>query len=292
MGERIKKILELFGITKNQETDSEEWHAEQKRKLEAGEEIEPPWIAFPKSNPIVLWVDWRHGNGWLDNIWKPFWNGLNITEKKEYLKKWQPPNDEWYETVTIYWDKGVTEKAEWYKKQMENAKAGIEVEPPWVVFPLSSPDYGWDNGYGEQWKLDIWLPFWKKLNEREQERYLEKWQPSEEWKITLTVNWKNKLKKSDRWHKSQRESEFWQGEVDLPWRAFPNNSSVYEWDEKEKDYWLEENWLPFWNKLSAEKQDEYLKFKLMPDDEWIETLAEYQVKNFDKLKIRKEVKKG
>ena len=148
---------------------------------------------------------------------------------------------------------------------------------------MSSPDYGWDQGYGEGWKLKIWLPFWKGLSEAKQTEYLEKWQPpTEEWYKTLTIAWVNKLKKSERWHKKQLEEESWHGEIAIPWQAFPNNPSVYEWEESEKEKWLKKIWIPFWSKMSGEAQDKYLEYKSPPDDEWLRALTKYKIRNLKK----------
>lgn len=266
------------------EKNSHDYQQEELRKLEAGEDIDPPWVAFPNSDPMTLWVSWRHGNGWLDQIWKPFWSKKNNEERKKYLEKWQPPNDDWYENIATYWDSGFSEKVDWYQHQQENFDSGKEVKPPWIVFPISSPRYGWDTGYGEQWKLEIWLPFWKKLSKSEQENYLQKWKPSEEWCETITNEWDGKLKKSDRWFKQQTESVFQRGEFILPWQAFPKNDLVYEWDEKQIKRWLTEVWIPFWNELSEEKRDKYLEYKSLADEEWIKILAKYEIKEINKLK--------
>ena len=77
------------------------WFDGQQRKLEANEEIEPPWIAFPDSLPL----GWNQGyqQEWKNNVWLVFWGKLNETEKKDYLNRWQPPSADWHETVTVYW---------------------------------------------------------------------------------------------------------------------------------------------------------------------------------------------
>ena len=292
MNKNLRNFLAFFGWTESHaDTKWQEWHNEQKRKLETGEDIDPPWIAFPNSDPAVLWVSWRYGNSWLNNIWQPFWDRLSDAEKKEYFEKWQPPDDGWYENITVYWDEGISVKSEWLKEQERKFAAGEEIKPPWIAFPLSSPNFGWDQGYGESWKLEIWLPFWKRLNDAKQKEYLEKWQPpTEDWYQTLTIAWVKKLRKSERWHKKQSEEERWHGEIILPWRAFPNNPSVYEWEESEKENWLKEIWIPFWSKMSGEAQDKYLEYQSPPDDEWLRTLRKYEIRNLEKFTEMKEPK--
>ncbi len=275
--------MAFFGLVESQDNvEWQKWDDEQKRKLEAGEEIEPPWTVFPNSEP----QGWNQGyqEEWMSKVWKPFWKGKSLSEKRKYLNQWNPPDDNWYEYLTLYWTVGMRKIQQWQIEQKCSLEAGEEIEPPWVALPLSFPNYGWDQGYYERWKLDIWLPFWKKLNKLEQKDYLEKWETDEEWQRTLTIDWENKLKKSERWHIQQTESKFREDEVSLPWQAFPENPLVYEWNEEKKVEWLKDIWLPFWNKLSQEKQDKYLEFKQPADDKWIETLAKYEVKNFDKLK--------
>ena len=76
---------------------------EQKRKLEAGEELEPPWVTFADRDPVTLWIGWRYGNHWLDTIWKPFWHSMDEGQRKAYLQKWKPPSGDSYENVVVYW---------------------------------------------------------------------------------------------------------------------------------------------------------------------------------------------
>jgi hypothetical protein len=79
---------------------------------------------------------------------------------------------------------------EWYKSQMLKFGAGEEIEPPWVAFPNNSPVFGWNQGFQESWKINIWLPFWQGLSAEKQAEYLEKWRPpSDDWRETLTIYW-------------------------------------------------------------------------------------------------------
>jgi hypothetical protein len=290
MNKNLRKFMSFFGWVENQDKiDWQKWRDEQKRKLEMGEEIEPPWIFAPNSDPTVIWISWRHGNYWLNEIWQPFWKKLNNKEKKEYFERWHPPDDGWYENVVVYWDEGISDISERYKEQERKFVDGEAIEPPWVVFPLSSPNYGWDQGFGETWKLRIWLPFWKRLSRTQQGEYLENWQPpTDDWRKTLTIFWIDKLRKTERWHNKQLESERWHGEVEIPWGAFPNNSAIYEWEEGEREKWLQRVWLPYWDKLSDEKQDKYLEHKTSADSEWIDILKNHQIRNLEKIKNLKQ----
>jgi hypothetical protein len=66
--------------------------------------------------------------------------------------------------------------------------AGEEIEPPWVAFPNNSPVFGWNQGFQESWKTNIWLPFWRSLSAEKQKEYLEKWRPpNDDWRETLTI---------------------------------------------------------------------------------------------------------
>ena len=272
-----------------------EWKADQLEKLQNGEDIDPPWLVYPKSDPVVLWVSWRYGNFWLDEIWKPFWNKLSVFEKKAYLERWQPLSEEWYENVTVYWNDGMRERAEWFQKQLEDIRTEQEIKPPWVEFPLLSPDFGWSSGYGEQWKLQIWLPFWRKLNESEQTTYLQRFPPpNQEWIDLITVEWAGKLKKADYWFENQRRNTAYYCNADLPWAAFPMLPPAYEWDTADIEKWLREIWLPFWNEASAEKRDKYLEYASAPDAKWLQILWQFEIKDFAKIErlVEKFVSKG
>ncbi len=104
MNKYLRNFLVFLGWVESQDKiDWEIWNDEQKRKLEAGEEFEPPWVFAPNSEP---WSGgWRQGNGeyWLHEIWLPFWQKLNKEERNMYLKKWQAPTQEWNEYLTVHW---------------------------------------------------------------------------------------------------------------------------------------------------------------------------------------------
>lgn len=97
------KILKLFGINKDKNIiDIEQWWAEQIETATAGGEIKPPWIVFPNSSPIYGWN--QGGNEyWKTNVWMPFWTAMSEDERESYLEKWQPPDEDWRETITVYW---------------------------------------------------------------------------------------------------------------------------------------------------------------------------------------------
>lgn len=83
------------------------WVTAQLRALEAGEEIEPPWMTWPNQDP--WWSGWRQGNaeGWLKLVWLPFWSKLKRDEKEGYVERWNAPA-EWRSYVLEGWDQGAT----------------------------------------------------------------------------------------------------------------------------------------------------------------------------------------
>jgi hypothetical protein len=102
MNKNLRKFMSFFGLVENQDKiDWLEWQNEQKRKLEAGEEIEPPWIVFPNSEPF----GWNQGHQeyWRTNVWEPFWDKLSEKERGEYLNNYKPPNENW-KNFTKFWD--------------------------------------------------------------------------------------------------------------------------------------------------------------------------------------------
>lgn len=286
MNKHLRNFFAFFGWAESQsEIEWQKWNDEQFRKLEAGEQIKPPWVFSPNTEP---WSGaWRQGTGeyWMHEFWNPFWRKLSSDEKRKYLEKWQVPED-WYEQLVIgerdYQPSG---QLNWFKDQKTKLKAGEEIEPPWIAFPYSYASFGWNSGTTEHWKLEVWLPFWKKLSQADKEKYLEKWQPpNEEWLKLITVDWNGKLKKADYWYENQKKDCKWNNYVQVPWTAFPNNPTVYEWEEGEREKWLINIWLPFWNEMSEKSQNEYLEYKNPPDTEWLEILEKYKVKNLNKLK--------
>jgi hypothetical protein len=288
MNKNLRKFMSFFGLVESQ--DKIEWEKrdiEQRQKLQEGEEFEPPWIIAPNAEPWS--VEWRQGGEyWMDEFWQPFWKKLPNDEKRKYLEKWLPPEN-WYSRLVcgdrIYESMG---EFEWFKTQQRKLESGEEIEPPWVAFPCSYASFGWDSNETEQWKLEVWIPFWKKLSQSEKDGYLENWQPpNEEWLKLITVDWSGKLKKPDYWHENQKKDSEWNDYVTVPWRVFPNNSAIYEWEEGEREKWLQFVWLPYWNKLSDEKQDKYLEHIPSVDSEWIEILKNHKVRNLEKIKTMK-----
>ena len=79
----------------------EEWYDAQVRAYKAGLEIEPPWVAFPESEP------WSFKQGvneaWLMEVFLPFWKGRTTEERVAYLEKWPPPSDFWREDLIEKW---------------------------------------------------------------------------------------------------------------------------------------------------------------------------------------------
>ena len=65
MNESLRKIMSFFGLVASQDDiEGQKWNNEQERKLESGEEIEPPWARFnPEMSPWEL----RH-ESWLVDI--------------------------------------------------------------------------------------------------------------------------------------------------------------------------------------------------------------------------------
>ena len=66
-----------------------------------------------------------------------------------------------------------------------------ELAPPWIEYPDRPPWWGgWRQGESEHWLHNAWLPFWKALSEEGRSQYIDRWQPSPEWKEYLLVHWR------------------------------------------------------------------------------------------------------
>ena len=58
-----------------------------------------------------------------------------------------------------------------------------EIKPPWVVFPeLNAKElYGhYNKGVAEPY-FEQWIPFWQGLGKIQQQKYLDKWDASQDW---------------------------------------------------------------------------------------------------------------
>lgn len=99
----VDSLLDIIkSRNRKKEQEWEAWYAEQKDRLHSGEDIEPPWVVFPQSSPIYGWNQGT-AEAWKNDIWIPFWNRMNEVEQGDYLKRWKPPSEDWFETLTIFW---------------------------------------------------------------------------------------------------------------------------------------------------------------------------------------------
>ncbi len=104
-----RKITNLWnflvhGLIANKDADYEELERKinaLKNSLKRGEEIEPPWITFPWSQP----VGWNQGYQQIyqENVWIPFYNSLSREQRFGYIEKWNAPEDWrlWYLDETM-----------------------------------------------------------------------------------------------------------------------------------------------------------------------------------------------
>jgi hypothetical protein len=72
---------------------------DQKALLASGEEIKPPWILIPGSNPYQF----KDGGYYvlMYEIWQPCLESLDINQKRDYVERW-PPTEDWEGEVGRY----------------------------------------------------------------------------------------------------------------------------------------------------------------------------------------------
>ncbi len=260
--------------------ESHDYRQEEFRKLEAGEDITPPWL--PKEGPVVYMP--RCGY----DIWRPFWERLSDREKRDYFEKYKAPPDGSYQHLVLFRSLETQDKYEWIEEQKVKLEAGEEIEPPWVTFTISLPDVGWYCNFLERWKITIWIPFWEGLNDEQRAVYLEKWQPpNDEWRANITEKWYGKISKGEEWFEKQKflsEGLYYDEEsIYFPWLTFPKiKSKRTSWDEQFIERWMREIWLPCWNKMSGEAQDARLEYMRLSEEDY-QRIAQYPIRNLDKF---------
>lgn len=59
---------------------------------------------------------------------------------------------------------------------------GLEILPPWILYPEYGPGDGYWRQAGEAWFVEVWQHYWQKLSLDEQADYVQRWMPPEVWK--------------------------------------------------------------------------------------------------------------
>ena len=55
-------------------------------------EVPPPWVKYPGYGPGDGF--WRQsGEGWLKDVWQPYFESLNEEQQRVYLMRWSVPQD-------------------------------------------------------------------------------------------------------------------------------------------------------------------------------------------------------
>jgi hypothetical protein len=73
---------------------------QQDRRLEAGVEIEPPWIVTPEYDPTTY--KWGDYNDFAREIWRPYITAMTIQQRAAYFEKWPVPPGVWYMYIHTY----------------------------------------------------------------------------------------------------------------------------------------------------------------------------------------------
>lgn len=312
-------IRENYKYYTDAEKQSHDYQQEELRKLEAGEEIRPPWGNTAGGGFYTRsWEGcWRQGNSewWIHTVWYPFWESLNDEKKREYLAKFNVPPEDWYQllvkkrtlenfieaeylseqdklkdAVLNHFNLSIRKEDKWLFNQKQRVAAGKELEPPWITFPISLPDVGWDDYFLEGWKLEVWIPFWETLNGKERTAYLKKWPPpNDQWKENITQNWAGKIRKTEDWFERQKDFAKNQGifsePILPPWCAFQKIPAQQTfWDEEFIDRWMREIWVPYWNQLNDEEQNRMFEYIGSPYEEMLQRMRRHTVKNLHKFK--------
>lgn len=64
-----------------------------------------------------------------------------------------------------------------------------ELLPPWIVFPnIFDGSPRWNQGIEEDYCVKYWIPYWKKLHTLSKDKYLKKYNCTDDWKEWLLNN--------------------------------------------------------------------------------------------------------
>ena len=85
-----------------------------------------------------------------------------------------------------YFTDAEKESYDYQREEFRKFKNGEEINPPWVKYHSSmSP---WELRH-DHWLVDVWLPFWRKMDEEQRRTYQEKWDMPDDWYEIVTRHW-------------------------------------------------------------------------------------------------------
>ena len=290
---KLREFLAYVGLF-------DEWGNKQEQKFKNGEELEPPWTWYSESK-FNLVLD----NFYFRTIWLPFWINLNRKEREDYVKKWKPSKT-WQDIIyqlLIIIDKDTFLArfglGSWHEEQKQNMLNNEEVQPPHFVYASSIDSSSVrEEALIEPWANNIWLPFWKEMNEKERRDYSEKWKVSEIWQKHTVDRLKTlqniELAKKYAKNHEEKRSVLKEMLIRLDWVENPRPIERQRWNEEEKrklkdgkeivppwviygsyhspidcryDDWTQTVWRVFWNKMNEKEKAEYAE-KWNMNDEW------------------------
>lgn len=144
--------------------------ADHQKKLDRGEEIEPPWKAYSVSFPNLGWEYGEH-EYWKMKVWLPFWRKLTKEQQENYLKKWPPPNEDWQRLITVEWAGKLRHTERWHAEQKRLFESRSLLRLPWDEFADMPAVYEWDETDRDRWLKDIWIPYWNDMTVELKEDY-------------------------------------------------------------------------------------------------------------------------
>jgi hypothetical protein len=66
-------------------------------------DFKPPWVVFPELEASELSRYLKQGvtEAWFDQHWRPFWSGLSLEERHNYLTHWEA-TPAWREALSFF----------------------------------------------------------------------------------------------------------------------------------------------------------------------------------------------
>ncbi len=105
------------------------------------------------------------------------------------IKKWLLRKLAEKEHIDFKYEYGTDDEKKKYdvrQEELRKFEAGEDIDPPWVKYDSTTSPWELRHDY---WLLEIWLPFWRGMDDATRQTYRTKWNMPNDWYEVVTMFW-------------------------------------------------------------------------------------------------------